>query len=350
MVDVNLFLLGLVASQALLLTFYGIVFAKKSFAARILIPYSICILAFIVTPVVGYFKLHQLLALTVLCESLLPLFLWFFNEALFGERFRWRHQHLWGIVFVVITILTMNIGPFDDGDYRTNLPLLLNTYKISVIVLLIFSLKSIILGWRDDMLSVRLKMRSFLMLFTVICLIGVALLDLYKLPYRELNSYWFLVCMIIAFFFLLGCNVFMAFYEDLLLPWQDIRPIHAKKSSAINKFEQVVERRLIKAVREDKIFYTSGLTIAMMAKTMGLPEYQLRNYINKILGYRNFNEYLSKLRIDEAKKILSDPKNHNEKILSLALNLGFGSLAPFNRAFKNITGKTPSEFRDDYSK
>jgi len=31
--------------------------------------------------------------------------------------------------------------------------------------------------------------------------------------------------------------------------------------------------------------------------------------------------------------------------LTIAMDLGYGSLGPFNRAFKTITGLTPSEFR-----
>jgi AraC-like DNA-binding protein len=32
-------------------------------------------------------------------------------------------------------------------------------------------------------------------------------------------------------------------------------------------------------------------------------------------------------------------------ILSIALDLGFASIGPFNRAFKAITGLTPGDFR-----
>jgi AraC-like DNA-binding protein len=32
-------------------------------------------------------------------------------------------------------------------------------------------------------------------------------------------------------------------------------------------------------------------------------------------------------------------------VLTIALDLGFGSIGPFNRAFKDATGMTPTEFR-----
>lgn len=37
--------------------------------------------------------------------------------------------------------------------------------------------------------------------------------------------------------------------------------------------------------------------------------------------------------------------NRNTPVLTLAMELGYGSLGPFNRAFKERTGLTPTEFR-----
>jgi len=45
--------------------------------------------------------------------------------------------------------------------------------------------------------------------------------------------------------------------------------------------------------------------------------------------------------------MLADPRYRNEKILTVALEVGYGSLAPFNRTFKETTGRTPSEFRQE---
>ena len=42
---------------------------------------------------------------------------------------------------------------------------------------------------------------------------------------------------------------------------------------------------------------------------------------------------------------LADPTQEAVPILTVALDAGFQSLGPFNRAFKAQTGMTPSEFR-----
>lgn len=54
--------------------------------------------------------------------------------------------------------------------------------------------------------------------------------------------------------------------------------------------------------------------------------------------------YVDSLRLDEAKKLLSET---DEKIIDIGASVGFGSLSTFNRFFKEQTGKSPLEFRKD---
>ena len=63
------------------------------------------------------------------------------------------------------------------------------------------------------------------------------------------------------------------------------------------------------------------------------------------MGYRNFNAYIARWRLSEAREALSDPAQAEVPISTIAIDSGFQSLAPFNRAFKAETGMTPTEFR-----
>jgi AraC-like DNA-binding protein len=42
---------------------------------------------------------------------------------------------------------------------------------------------------------------------------------------------------------------------------------------------------------------------------------------------------------------LSDPSQRDVAVLTIAMDAGFQSIGPFNRAFKAETGLTPTEFR-----
>jgi AraC-like DNA-binding protein len=71
----------------------------------------------------------------------------------------------------------------------------------------------------------------------------------------------------------------------------------------------------------------------------------LRRLINQRLGYRNFTTFLNGYRLDDVMVALAEPAQEAVPILTIALDAGFQSLGPFNRAFKAQTGMTPSEFR-----
>ncbi|MFK7864914.1 MAG: helix-turn-helix domain-containing protein [Pseudohongiellaceae bacterium] len=100
-----------------------------------------------------------------------------------------------------------------------------------------------------------------------------------------------------------------------------------------------------KSFSEGKLYREAGLTISMLAKKLSLPEYRLRAFIHKQLGFRNFNAMLHKYRIEDAKAELAAKDNANVPVLTIALTVGYQSITPFNNAFRQITGVTPSEYR-----
>jgi AraC-like DNA-binding protein len=100
--------------------------------------------------------------------------------------------------------------------------------------------------------------------------------------------------------------------------------------------------RLTQAMTEQRTYRREGLTLAMLAEALGLGEAALRNLINQELGYRNFNDFLHHYRLQEAADRLT---SEDLPILSIALECGYGSIGPFNRAFRQRFGMTPTEYR-----
>jgi AraC-like DNA-binding protein len=96
---------------------------------------------------------------------------------------------------------------------------------------------------------------------------------------------------------------------------------------------------------KELVWKEEGLTIASLALRAGMPETQLRRLINDCLGYRNFPSYVNAHRISEAKTRLADPNEARVSISTIAYDIGFASLGPFNRAFKEESGVSPSEWR-----
>jgi AraC-like DNA-binding protein len=81
------------------------------------------------------------------------------------------------------------------------------------------------------------------------------------------------------------------------------------------------------------------MTIGALASRLVVPEERLRA-LNEGLGYRNFNAFINHYRLEDARTALSDPSQHDVHVLTIAMDAGFQSLGPFNRAFKADTGMT----------
>ncbi|WP_291209221.1 helix-turn-helix domain-containing protein [Hyphomonas sp.] len=110
--------------------------------------------------------------------------------------------------------------------------------------------------------------------------------------------------------------------------------------------ELVIAEKLAGQGDPDPIWRRQGLTVGAAADALGLPEYRLRQLINRKLGFRNFSDFLNAQRIAAAKEELRDPKKPAVRISTIAFDLGYASLGPFNRAFKEATGMSPRAWRE----
>jgi AraC-like DNA-binding protein len=107
--------------------------------------------------------------------------------------------------------------------------------------------------------------------------------------------------------------------------------------------------KLEKIMTQEKLFLNSSLNLGEVANKLSVMPRYLSQVINELKD-QNFYDFVNTYRIEEAKKILSDPANNNEKILSVLYECGFNSKSVFNTVFKKNTGVTPSEFRRNYKR
>ncbi len=87
-------------------------------------------------------------------------------------------------------------------------------------------------------------------------------------------------------------------------------------------------------------FYDT-LTLSILSERFYISPYYLSRIFKETTGF-TFVEYLSNVRIKEAQKLLRDSR---WKVIQVAEKVGFGNIAHFGRVFKNITGKTPLQYR-----
>lgn len=90
-------------------------------------------------------------------------------------------------------------------------------------------------------------------------------------------------------------------------------------------------------------FSDPDLSLAEIAKHTGVSPKVISDYIADSFDC-NLKTYINQIRISEAKRLLKSSKmNINE----VAFKVGFNSPGHFNRVFKNLTQKTPSEYVKD---
>jgi len=103
--------------------------------------------------------------------------------------------------------------------------------------------------------------------------------------------------------------------------------------------------RLRTLMSSERVYLDASLSPASLAQQLGLPEYRLRELINRRLGFRNFPSFVNHYRLEDVRAKLADPSFDRRPVLTLALEAGFGSIGPFNRAFRERYGVTPTAYR-----
>jgi AraC-like DNA-binding protein len=93
------------------------------------------------------------------------------------------------------------------------------------------------------------------------------------------------------------------------------------------------------------LYARPALSLPELAALLGTQDHVLRRVINQALGFRNFNDYLHRHRLAEVARRLREPRESRTPVLTIALEAGYGSIGPFNRAFRDRFGMTPSEWR-----
>jgi AraC-like DNA-binding protein len=107
--------------------------------------------------------------------------------------------------------------------------------------------------------------------------------------------------------------------------------------------EKIVQT-VMQFMQSNKPYLESELTLDQLASRLSLRPKILSLAINEIKG-QNFFDFINRYRIEEAARLLTNPKDKKITILEVLYEVGFNSKSSFNTLFKKYTGLTPSEFR-----
>lgn len=211
---------------------------------------------------------------------------------------------------------------------------------ICVIALFSHLVAVVILGHEDDLIETRRRFRRWFLLAVACFAIVITILEATGAD-RGLP----------VVFYLLHALVFWGLAAAFLLWAVRVDPtiwLISRKNALQNGEISPIQRALIgriNAAMAEKLWEREGLTLSQMAQALDTQEHRLRSAINQGMGHRNFSSFINGYRIARAKELLSNPSLPERTVLSVAYDVGFASLGPFNRAFREATGQTPTEYR-----
>ena len=105
-------------------------------------------------------------------------------------------------------------------------------------------------------------------------------------------------------------------------------------------------QKLIRFIEKEKPYLNGELKLQDLSNELNLSRNELSYIINSKFR-KNFYHLINEYRIKDVKERIKDPVNKNLTLVAIAFASGFNSKATFNRAFKNITNMTPSEYLGD---
>ena len=266
---------------------------------------------------------------------------WLFTRALFDDDFKLRWWH--GVVWLAVAAFSFAscVWLSRSGNARLSI-VATNLLAIGFIAL---AVAQAVTSWSADLVERRRRIRVFIVCAAALYGGTNALLQI-----AIAGSGAAEIANTINAAVLSGIVAAIA-YSMMRVDGTDLFPVAARaadvpsQSAAVDGADQRLVDALMRLMADERIYRQENITIGTLASKLKIPEYRLRRLINQRLGYRNFNTFLNNHRIEEAKAALADPAQAEVPVITIALDAGFQSLGPFNRAFKAVTGLTPTEYR-----
>ncbi len=296
---------------------------------------------------------------------------WVFVQALFDDDFVLRPLHL-GAWAAVAGLSALNCSlncPSPALCWIAPAGLARALFGLQRLVPLVFSVLALVAAlahWRVDLVEGRRRLRGFIVgtgvVYTLVML--AARLGSPRGRLSDLAS-TLDVAMLLAMMAVVALRLLVLGRMDLFpaaapalppagpappVPGHPLPPAApASRADTTDTTDDPAEARLAATLQrlmaDEHAYRSEDLTVASLAQRLAVPEYRLRRLINQRLGHRNFSAYVNGWRLAEVCAALADPARRAVPVLTVALDAGFQSIGPFNRAFKTATGLTPTEFR-----
>jgi len=296
--------------------------------------------------------------------------LYLYTQSVLYKDFRFSRSKWIHILPFIILFLISEIRYFSQS--RENLILMLNNiverkvpgifYWSSGLIFLQFFLyigasfrlinqyKKIASNKFSDQQRNNISWLSSTILFFTLCMILAALNGFTGLTPLSKYYYFILTVLVTLIFIFINRVLLKALKEP------EIFSVMEEKESVVDSAAKYTgsglneedKKRILEQIRQymrnKKPYLEPELTLEQLAGQLSLRPKILSQVINESLQ-QNFFDFINRYRIEDAKKLLTNPVDKKITVLEVLYEVGFNSKSSFNTLFKKHTGLTPSEFK-----
>ncbi len=308
-------------------------------AARLAVAMNATIICYLLVTMGWYNRVPALGLLLAIGAGTTPAFFWLFAKAWFNDEIRLRTRDLALVAATAANILVMQLSFSAGGSLNLVSGVI---FRAAMIAFAIAAFFEVWRGRAGDLIEGRRKIRSRLIIVVGIYVIVIAISEVAEhnglIARAHANAIGGLAVLVIFAF----CAAMLGMRQSDLF---GLSPTQPKRVASVTANNDALAEKLRVHMQSALPHRDETLSIAKLAGQLGEQEYRLRRTINQQMGYRNFAAFLNGYRLAEVKAALVDPVQKDVPIITIALDAGFGSLGPFNRAFREEEGMTPSEYR-----
>jgi AraC-like DNA-binding protein len=317
---------------------------RDSRQAALFLPLALCLSGFLLgnTPDMSLRPAGAAGAVAHVLAGFAAIFLWWFCLSCFDRAFRPRGIVL-GAGIAWFCIAMADRGLFGSGLADRGLSWLLVAGGFAIVAHL---------GWRliRDRAGDLVDRRRAARWLVVILLGGQLLIDLsvdliFGLDWRP-RGFAMAQNVAITGFTIWFAGVLLRADARALVFEERVGTSRAEAAAGLTVLETRLMERLRALIETERVFLEPDLDFAAFVRRTGAPERTVRRLIRRMSGQDNFRSFLNVHRVAEARRILADPRCAGEKLIAVAMDSGFASLASFNRVFRAMEGCTPSFYRE----
>ena len=286
--------------------------------------------------------------------------IYFYVIALTNQSFKFSFNHTQHLLplllaFLLDYILILFDAPVTVQKNYTRVVITLVVIQFSIYLML--SIKALIKyskGLEETFSSldkINLDWLRFLIIAQTIIWPVALLVEIFFHNHEAWNFIWILVSVL---FYIMGYKgirqpaIFTGIVAEAVTTKTEPKRKY-EKSTLTDEMAGKYFEKLLEYMNSSKAYLEQDLTLPLLATRLSISSHHLSQVINEKRS-QNFFEFINSYRIEEAKRLLTDPENSVFNISTIAFDAGFNTLSSFNSVFKKFTKQTPSQFRNDSNK